>query len=79
MKTKHKEKKKKKDDPGKASGANGKAETGLQIGDVKAETHKVKSSDYEAELARLQIELVKLQEWIKHEGSTRTARACAAS
>ena len=29
---------------------------------------KVKNSVYEAELARLQIELVKLQEWIKHKG-----------
>ncbi|MHA1536356.1 MAG: polyphosphate kinase 2 [Alphaproteobacteria bacterium] len=29
---------------------------------------KIRSKIYEAELARLQIELVKLQEWIKHEG-----------
>jgi polyphosphate kinase 2 len=29
---------------------------------------KIKTKLYEAELARLQIELVKLQEWIKHEG-----------
>jgi len=29
---------------------------------------KVSNSAYEAELARLQIELVKLQEWVKHEG-----------
>ncbi len=29
--------------------------------------NKIKNSIYEAELARLQIELVKLQEWIKHE------------
>ena len=29
---------------------------------------KIKNKTYEAELARLQIELVKLQEWIKHEG-----------
>jgi len=29
---------------------------------------KLKKSFYEQELARLQIELVKLQEWIKHEG-----------
>ena len=29
---------------------------------------KIKNSVYEKELARLQIELVKLQEWIKHEG-----------
>ncbi len=29
---------------------------------------KIKGEVYEAELARLQIELVKLQEWIKHQG-----------
>ena len=29
---------------------------------------KIKNKVYEAELARLQIELVKLQEWIKHQG-----------
>ncbi len=29
---------------------------------------KIKNKEYEKELARLQIELVKLQEWIKHEG-----------
>ncbi|MHC4357114.1 MAG: polyphosphate kinase 2 [Planctomycetota bacterium] len=29
---------------------------------------KIKNKVYERELARLQIELVKLQEWIKHEG-----------
>jgi polyphosphate kinase 2 len=37
-------------------------------GDVRAEKHKIKRTVYEAELARLQIELVKLQEWIKHQG-----------
>lgn len=31
-------------------------------------TPKLKNKPYEAELARLQIELVKLQEWIKHKG-----------
>jgi polyphosphate kinase 2 len=29
---------------------------------------KIKAKFYEAELAKLQVELVKLQEWIKHEG-----------
>jgi len=29
---------------------------------------KIKNKDYEAALARLQIELVKLQEWIRHKG-----------
>ena len=38
------------------------------LGDVKAEKHKVDDETYEMELARLQIELVKLQEWVKHEG-----------
>ena len=37
-------------------------------GDIKAESRKLKTKDYEAELARLQLELIKLQEWIKHEG-----------
>lgn len=37
-------------------------------GDVRANRRKIKDSVYEKELARLQIELVKLQEWIKHEG-----------
>ena len=39
----------------------------LHVGDVKAKTHKIKTKVYEKELARLQIELVKMQEWIKHE------------
>ena len=32
------------------------------------ENGRLKKEFYEAELARLQIELVKLQEWVKHEG-----------
>ena len=36
--------------------------------DKKRPRKKIKNKIYEAELARLQIELVKLQEWIKHEG-----------
>jgi len=36
-------------------------------GDIRAEPLSIKTSDYERELARLQVELVKLQEWIKHE------------
>ncbi len=35
-------------------------------GDIKAK--KIKNTTYEAELDRLQVELVKMQEWIKHEG-----------
>ena len=37
-------------------------------GDVKPKKHKIDDKTYEKELARLQIELVKLQEWVKHEG-----------
>jgi polyphosphate kinase 2 len=33
-----------------------------------SEPSRIKTKLYEAELARLQIELVKLQEWIKHQG-----------
>ena len=42
----------------------------LQIhhGDVKAEARKIKNDVYEKELARLQIELVKMQDWIKAKG-----------
>jgi len=39
----------------------------LHVGDVKARSKKIKEKAYEKELARLQIELVKMQEWIKHE------------
>ena len=35
---------------------------------IKHERKKIKNKIYEAELANLQIELVKLQEWIKHKG-----------
>ncbi|MEM6582957.1 MAG: polyphosphate kinase 2 [Pseudomonadota bacterium] len=37
------------------------------VGDVKASSKKLDNEVYEKELARLQIELVKMQEWIKHE------------
>ena len=37
-------------------------------GDHKPKRHKIDNEYYEKELARLQIELVKLQEWIKQEG-----------
>jgi polyphosphate kinase 2 len=36
--------------------------------DVKVKREKMKKKEYEKELARLQIELVKLQEWIKAQG-----------
>ena len=37
-------------------------------GDAKPQREKINNKIYEAELANLQIELVKLQEWIKHKG-----------
>ncbi len=37
----------------------------LTLGDEKPKRKKIKNAIYEAELARLHIELVKLQEWIK--------------
>ena len=37
-------------------------------GDIRASTRTIKESVYQRELARLQVELVKLQEWIKHGG-----------
>jgi len=36
--------------------------------DVRKKTKKMKRATYEQELAKLQVELVKLQEWIKHKG-----------
>jgi polyphosphate kinase 2 len=56
---------KKKNGQHKRKNLNAKAET---VGDIRARTRKINSSVYEKELARLQVELVKLQEWIKHEG-----------
>jgi len=41
------------------------ANAALRVGDVKAERHKIKAKAYETELARLQVELVKMQEWVK--------------
>ena len=35
------------------------------VGDIKAESRTIETKTYEKELARLQIELVKMQEWIK--------------
>jgi len=44
-----------------------KQEESKELG-TKESTKRIKTHVYEAELAKLQIELVKLQEWIKHEG-----------
>ena len=83
MKTKKKDKKKKdqgnhlvKEKPvlanGGTNGATVAATNGAPLeihhGDIKAESRKIKNDVYEKELARLQIELVKMQNWIKHKG-----------
>jgi polyphosphate kinase 2 len=38
------------------------------VGDIRAKPKKIKTKVYEKKLAKLQVELVKLQEWIKGEG-----------
>ena len=38
------------------------------VGDIKARQKKIKNDVYEKELARLQVELIKLQEWVKSKG-----------
>jgi polyphosphate kinase 2 len=77
MKTKVKKDKKKKEKDqevivAKAAPANGATNGAVpeihHSGDVKAEARKIKNDVYEAELARLQIELVKMQNWIKAKG-----------
>jgi polyphosphate kinase 2 len=66
---KHKDKKHKKDKhkkhqhDGELASANG----DIAQGDIRDKPHEIENKVYEKELARLQIELVKLQEWIKHE------------
>ena len=44
------------------------AEEAAKVTGKKEKSKKIKNKVYEKELAKLQIELVKLQEWIKHEG-----------
>ena len=41
---------------------------GIHHGDLRAECRKIRNKVYLKELARMQIELVKLQQWIKHKG-----------
>ncbi|WP_456379866.1 polyphosphate kinase 2 [Thiolapillus sp.] len=45
-----------------------KKKQGHQAGSSKPKPSKIENSLYEKELFRLQLELVKLQEWIKHKG-----------
>ncbi len=56
----------------KPKGAKSKAPNGESTGNgaqpAASKPKKIKTAVYEAELARLQIELVKLQEWIKRQG-----------
>ena len=69
MKTKQKKKDRNKGKDAPSSNGEAHDELGpLHRGDVHLERRKIKTADYEQELARLQIELVKLQEWVKHEG-----------
>jgi polyphosphate kinase 2 len=53
-------------DSKKTKSSDGKSE--VIVGDIKAAKKKIKNDVYEKELARLQVELVKLQAWVKHEG-----------
>ena len=63
-----KKKKKKKAAASTGSKPNGALHHPIDIASVPAATLRLgKDCDYECEEARLQIELVKLQEWIKHE------------
>jgi polyphosphate kinase 2 len=55
------------DRPGKGKNSTGKNPAKFVEPEQKND-RKIKNKVYESELARLQIELVKLQEWIKHEG-----------
>lgn len=70
----HEEKKDKKAKKNKKNGKlanhladDGSASADFQVGDVKAKQRKINKELYEKELARLQVELVKMQEWIKAE------------
>ncbi len=51
-----------------ANGERNGAPLEIHHGDLKAESRKIKNSVYKKELALLQIELVKMQNWIKHKG-----------
>src|SRR5208283_1491239 len=77
MKTKEKKNKAKKekdkelitDEPIMVNGVtNGAVPIEIHHGDIKAKSRKIRNDVYEKELARLQIELVKMQNWIKHKG-----------
>lgn len=63
-KSKKEKDKKQKGEADNAAAANGKE----QQFQIKEKPKKLKTEFYEEELAKLQIELVKLQEWVKHQG-----------
>jgi polyphosphate kinase len=67
MKTKKRKKKHKHDELSSNGHSNGEP-VEVHSGDIRAKRHKIDNDVYEEELARLQIELVKMQEWVKHEG-----------
>ena len=64
-----KNRKKNSDKNAKSKGAASKSATTerTQSGDIRAERRKIKNEVYEEQLGRLQVELVKLQNWIKAE------------
>ena len=67
MKANKPRKKSKRDEKAKKAGRAGKKPT-RSVEPEPKEDRKIEKKVYERELARLQVELVKLQEWIKHEG-----------
>lgn len=67
MGKKNKDKKKKKNERLDEAAASSAGEE-LKDQDDKGEVKKIKNKFYEEELERLQVELVKLQEWLKHKG-----------
>ncbi len=70
MKTADKESKKKKADkePKKKKADKGKTKQAQSKSKLKSSVKRLNKRFYEKELANLQVELVKLQEWIKHKG-----------
>jgi polyphosphate kinase len=54
--------------PGKAPSMNDDAASPTELENGEASPSKLKRKKYEKELARLELELVKLQQWVKHAG-----------
>jgi polyphosphate kinase 2 len=68
MKNKEKKKDKLVKTNGNGNGHHAPDSHAIHHGDLRAERHEIRNKVYLKELARLQIELVKLQQWIKHKG-----------